>query len=284
MQEKCCCLILNYNDACTTERLTNYIKDFCCFSFILIVDNMSTDDSYQKLLSLRSNKIIVIQTNMNGGYGFGNNFGVNYALNELGCSYVLIANPDVIFEESCVNAMIHVLRHNKNIGIVAPTQLDINRNIINERAWKIPSALKYAFTFTNRGMSIADTHYSNDYFSQENVIVDCVPGALLMVNAKLFISIGGYDIDMFLYCEEDTIGYKMKTHGLSTCLLTKETYIHEHSISISKSIKSIETQRKLINKNKLYFMKKYLKANLIEVCIARALGIKEILKIKIRGA
>lgn len=283
MKNKCCCLILNYNDAGTTAKLVNLIKDYYCFSSILVVDNKSTDDSYRNLLPLSSDKIIVIQTDKNGGYGYGNNYGINYAYNKLGCSFVLIANPDVVFEVSCVNSMIDVLERDKSVGIVAPTQLDIQHNIISERAWKIPSAFNYALTFTSRGMRIANTHYDDNYFSSDVVVVDCVPGAMLMVNANIFISIGGYDTDMFLYCEEDTIGYKTKANGYKTCLLTKVAYVHEHGISISKSINSVVKQRILINKNKIIFMKKYLKANFFEICLARLLGIKEMMRIKIRG-
>lgn len=283
VRKKCCCLILNYNDADTTAKLVGLVRNYNSFSYILVVDNKSTDNSYDRLFSLSTNKVIVIQTDKNGGYGYGNNYGIEYALKKLGCNYVLIANPDVLFEDSCVSAMLDLLKRDGSVGVVAPTQLDIHRNIIPERAWKIPSSFRYALTFTSRGMKLANTHYDSKYFSSDVVEVDCVPGAMLMVNASIFIAIGGYDTDMFLYCEEDTIGYKIKSKGFKTCLLTKDVYIHEHGISISKSIKSVEKQRRLINKNKILFMKKYLKANIFEVCIARILGEKEILRIKIRG-
>ena len=38
----------------------------------------------------------------NGGYGFGNNVGIKYSVETLNADYVLIANPDVIFENDLI--------------------------------------------------------------------------------------------------------------------------------------------------------------------------------------
>jgi len=46
------CLILNYNDPVTTESLVHSIHDFQSLQHILIVDNCSTDGSYERLKTL----------------------------------------------------------------------------------------------------------------------------------------------------------------------------------------------------------------------------------------
>ena len=48
------CVILNYNDAKTVERLVRQIEHFCCFHRIVLVDNDSTDDSWERLKALDS--------------------------------------------------------------------------------------------------------------------------------------------------------------------------------------------------------------------------------------
>ena len=42
-------MIINYNDAKTTEKLLNNVKDYKSISKIIVVDNHSSDDSYQVL-------------------------------------------------------------------------------------------------------------------------------------------------------------------------------------------------------------------------------------------
>ena len=102
---KCACVIINFNDAETTAALVKRIQSYDCIRSVLVVDNCSTDDSLEKLNELEDrNKIVVLKTEYNGGYGYGNNFGVRYAYEVLGERNVLIVNPDVTFSESCLIA------------------------------------------------------------------------------------------------------------------------------------------------------------------------------------
>ncbi|GEM_PF-143653 len=60
------------------------------------------------------------------------------------------------------------------------------------------------------------------------VRVDAVLGSFLAVDVARFNEVGGYDDDVFLYCEENILGQKMKSHGYTTMLLTDQEYIHKH--------------------------------------------------------
>lgn len=44
------CLILNYNDSETIENLLNKIKNYNIIDHIIVVDNKSSDNSYEQLL------------------------------------------------------------------------------------------------------------------------------------------------------------------------------------------------------------------------------------------
>ena len=67
-------LVLNYNDAETTSIFVKSVKSFSSVRMVLVVDNHSTDNSLNKLKLLQEDKVVVIQTEKNGGYGSGNNF------------------------------------------------------------------------------------------------------------------------------------------------------------------------------------------------------------------
>ncbi|MDM8261386.1 glycosyltransferase family 2 protein [Limosilactobacillus vaginalis] len=265
------CQILNYNDADHVVRLVKKIIDYKLIDNILIVDNCSTDNSYSLLKKVFFNniKVKVIKTLSNRGYGVGNNFGVNYAFNYLKSDYVLLSNPDVFFTENVIKSLIDAMLNDSNNGICAPTQ-KIKGKVIKERAWKIPTKFQYVFGETRLAKLIGSTSlYKSSYFSSSRSGVDCVPGALLLLNVRKFLDIGGYDERMFLYCEETTIGFKMKKRGYSTILLNNEFYDHIQSTSINKSIDDNVKQRYYIYYNRLIFLRDYLNASRVWLYIAK---------------
>ena len=55
-------IIINYNDYKTTKRLLDNIKDYKVIDKIYVVDNHSTDDSYENLKKLKIKRYEVIET------------------------------------------------------------------------------------------------------------------------------------------------------------------------------------------------------------------------------
>ena len=66
-------VILNYNDYEETSNFIEQIKGYKVLDEIVIVDNSSTDNSFNKLRKLKDKKISVIKTDGNNGYASGNN-------------------------------------------------------------------------------------------------------------------------------------------------------------------------------------------------------------------
>ena len=67
------------------------------------VDNCSTDGSWKQLKALRDlDKVHVLRTEENGGYGSGNQAGIDYAVTYLEAGYVIIANPDIHVRACCI--------------------------------------------------------------------------------------------------------------------------------------------------------------------------------------
>ena len=58
---------------------------------------------------------------------------------------------------------------------------------------------------------------------------------MFMMNAKEMLKHGMYDENIFLYCEEISLAIKLKKAGKKTALLPRQYFIHNHSVSISKS-------------------------------------------------
>ena len=101
-------VILNYKDFHTVIKLINLIKNYNALDKIVVVDNLSPDDSFDKLKSLKSDKVDVIQSKRNGGYSYGNNFGAFYLIEQYRIDILFIANPDVIFTENFLKVSIYI--------------------------------------------------------------------------------------------------------------------------------------------------------------------------------
>lgn len=253
------CVILNYNDADTTINLIDEIKDYSNLNHIIIVDNLSTDNSFGKLKEKESTKVTVIHSDKNGGYGYGNNIGIKKAHNDFHSDYIIIANPDVHFTEKNIQTMAEELEYNKETCIVAPRALKPNGENQTLIAWKIQSLWDYALSASMIYIKFFSKKYYNlNQFKDKNrVEVDVVPGSLLMVNAEHMISHGMYDEGIFLYGEEETLALKFRKEQLKTVLLLNETYIHEHSVSISKSFPKAIKQKRMNLDSRLYLLKNY---------------------------
>lgn len=259
------CVILNYNDAPTTMTLLERIKNFSVFKYIVVVDNQSTDNSFDVLSLCQNKKIHVIQTERNGGYGFGNNFGVRYSKDVLGSDYVLIANPDVIFEENCIQKLLGSFADD---SVVVASAKQSNSP---DCAWKNCSAMQYVLAtslFFEVWLKIRN--YPKQYFQNKGVAeVFAVPGSLLMVDAEKMIQYGMYDEDFFLYYEEPVLGQKFHDAGLKTILRLDTSYIHNHHVSISKTYRRWSQQHKILLKSAELFLRKYKKANGIQMVFAK---------------
>ena len=123
-------IILNYNSKNDTIRYVNEIKDYKVLDTIIVVDNNSSDaDEFEALEELKTEKIHVIKSDKNGGYSYGNNFGLKHleAL-EQDYDYVVISNPDVEVSSEAFGICFKELKENEKVAVCSPIMLD--------RKWK----------------------------------------------------------------------------------------------------------------------------------------------------
>ena len=279
------CVILNYNDADTVRGLVNEICGYEALDQIVIVDNASTDDSIEKLESLKTEKIHVLRSEKNGGYGSGNNLGVRYAVEQNGADHILIANPDVKFSEECVKALSGVLSRHEDLAAAAAKMDDMTYGELNN-GWKIHGFWGELLAMGPISMRLFKKwlNYPESYFKEKKAVyVDAVHGSMLMVDGKKFLEAGGYDEEIFLYQEETVLAKRMKNCGYRTVLLLNQRYRHEHSVSIKKSFKGQMDRQKLRNTSVLYYMKHYLHIGSVKERIAKLWFAGILLEIRVAG-
>lgn len=255
-------LVLNYNDSVTTAGLINVIKLYSCIRKILVVDNHSTDGSFEKLSVLSGEKVLVVQTERNGGYGAGNNFGIRYLLQNFQSEHVLICNPDVAVSENTLSRLSDFLSSNKEYAIVAPA-MKIPQKGFQYCAFRNASVLSFLMSVELIYSRLFSPLYlrMSSLKKNEKVDVFAVAGSLFMVDARKFAEKKLYDENMFLYFEEFVLGKNCQQDRYKTALLPKIFFIHNHSVSISKTYRSVLKKQFIYLQSYRYVLKNYFLAN-----------------------
>lgn len=252
-------LTLNYNDAETTKRFIAHHKDVDCVRRLLVVDNCSTDDSIEQLMPYTDTKVELIRSDRNGGYGYGNNFGLRHLAKQGGERFVLIANPDTVVSGETLRTLEQFLSNHPNYAVASPFMCDSEGNRCANTAWRIPT--KYGFIF---GESLlfsrlrSAVRYTDIFDLSVSVRdVDVVTGSLLMVDREKMLCVGPYDENMFLYGEELALGLRLKAAGHQTALLPREIFLHQHAASTSKAFPSVISREKMALESEGYILRKY---------------------------
>ena len=256
-------IIVNYNDFTSTEKLIHNIKDYRVIDKIVVVDNHSNDDSPQKLKKLKLPKLKVIINEENKGYSYAINTGAKYLIDEYKECNIIISNADVIIEkEEDIETLIKLL-HRKNVGIVAPTILE--RGTKN-RGWKNPTPKQEIIlnlAYIHRFFRKKYLYYDDDYYQGDFSIVDVLSGCFFLIQSKTLQAVNYLDDHVFLYYEENILAKKLQVKKKINLISNKVTIIHNHSVTIDKSLKRIK-KYKAQKKSQYYFEVEYNNASLLE--------------------
>lgn len=259
-------IVLNYNDYKTTIEFVNQIKEYSCVDNIIIVDNCSTDESFNVLQGhfLYDKKITVLHTDKNNGYASGNNYGIKFALDKYKPSLVCISNPDIIVKESVINELIGFSEEIGNFGVITSEIYDINDKRVSNFFWEIPTFFSSitSFLVVNKFRQKAyikkKLKYKQKLKQFEFIEVDAIPGCFFMADANAIFNVNLLDETTFLYGEETILAYKLKNAGYKNYVLLGNKIIHQHSVSINRTIKSESKKIDLMKQSRIIFLKNYL--------------------------
>ncbi|EDT79011.1 glycosyltransferase family 2 protein [Clostridium perfringens] len=253
-------VVLNYNDYITTEEFIDSIQNYNIINKIIVVDNNSTDNSHEILKKKINKKIDFLASDKNGGYAYGNNIGIKYAIERYNPKNIIISNPDVLIEEKCIINLINELNKNSTFGMITGTMLNSNKEISKGLAWKLPKYKDDIITsFIVLNKIFKPLEYNNKKLLNNTLNeVDVIPGSFFIAKAEALKKVRFFDEDTFLYCEERILSYKMKKMNYKIILKSDESYIHNHSITINKNISNYYRRYDILKNSKIIYMKKYL--------------------------
>jgi len=257
-------VILNWNQPdLTIETISSFLKinPVKFFYHIYLVDNGSTDNSFQKFLKLYKNNqtITLLRTKLNLGYAGGNNFGIKKALFKKH-DYVLIANNDIVVSPDFLEKLIDVSQNNPK-SILFPKIYfapgyeyhhdRYRKSELGKVIWALGGKIDWNNVYAS---NIAIDEVDKGQYNDTNFIIDFISGCCLLVPIDVFKKIGLFDDRYFLYLEDVDFSKRAQKMGYKLHLVPDSIIWHLNSASSSPSS---DLQNYFINRNRLLFGFKY---------------------------
>lgn len=264
MQKKFGMVIVNYNDYPMTSRLLHSVESYSCLDCIVVVDNSSSDGSFLKLKKLANDHIAVIQ-NHNRQYASGLNLGAQYLIERLGDCVILFSNSDIIIKkEQDMKILFQDVKD--HVVVVGPV---VEENGTLNRGWRLPSTfheILFNIPFFSRRFKERYLLYDEKLYEGDTSFVDVVSGCFFLVDSQFLKNCGFFDEGTFLYYEEQIFAEVVKRKKKREMIDNRVTIIHDHSVTIDKSLKRIQ-KHKVLKKSQRYYVKKYKNANFIQMLL-----------------
>lgn len=263
-------VILNYNDFATTDKMLVQIHDYVFLSKIIVVDNYSSDDSYHRLIEKygSDSKIVIVQTERNGGFSFGNLIGIQYARDRLGSQFIFVSNPDIVVSEQTLVETVRTLESDSSAVACAPLvrrpYTDAPCDYFFGGTFLYDFFMFFPFMYRLFGKKLREP--AADAIQE----VKLLPGCFLCLTASVYDITQLYDTDFFLCYEEQVMSEKVHKAGLKLLLNTKISLLHEESVSIKKNINTIRKNRIVFDSFCLFY-RRYKHVPTLFIFIARGL-------------
>jgi len=194
---------------------------------IIVVDNNSSDTSCAMILE-EFPDIQMISNSSNIGFSKANNQGVCLAKGE----YILILNPDIIVAEDSIDKVIDFADKQINLGAVGVRMIDGIGDFLPESKRNVPT-IRVA---NQKIRGIAKNYYAIQFEENDTAKIDILTGAFLLMKRQVFLNVGGFDEDYFMYGEDVDLCYKLLKNGYDNFYLGETTILHYKGESTKKDI------------------------------------------------
>lgn len=251
-------IIVNYHSADLVVDCIHsiYEKTENILYEIIVVDNASCDGSVERLQKEFGNKITVIASEENLGFGKANNLGATVAQGR----YLFLLNPDTLLVTNAINQLYHYLDEHPNVGVAggnlytpdmkaAPSYCMVFDSIEIEKkkaSWveliggKIKTKAEQRFKKEKR-LSFEQEFNHGDKPKE----VAYIFGADMMMPKSLFNQVGGFDPDFFMYGEEEELTCRIADAGYKSMNVPDVKIIHLEGATVKAQGAFSERQFKM---------------------------------------
>jgi GT2 family glycosyltransferase len=210
-------ILVTYNGSKWIENCLNSILDSSLKSDIFIVDNCSNDNTIQIIEEKYSDSVLLYKSEINLGFGKGNNLGLKHALIN-NYDYVFLLNQDAFLEKETLKRMIKVSESNNEYGVLSPIHL-------NDKGNKLEMYFSDFVGYQN------NPHFYSDFLIK-NVVQDVydfqfISAAAWLLPIETLRKIGGFDPIFWHYGEDDNYCQRVLYHNLKIGVVTNTFIKHD---------------------------------------------------------
>lgn len=248
-------VILNWDGWHDTIKCIESLKRVIYPNFIpIVVDNASTNDSVERIKKVFPD-LELFEMETNTGFSGGNNFGIQYALNN-GADYVLLLNNDVIVDPLFLSTMVNEMEKDENTGALNPKIYYLNDSRGNV-FWSTGGKTNlWLASSSSRGQGQTDSGQFD-----EPTEVDFGTGCCLLISREALGKVGLLDDNYFAYYEDADWSYRLRQNGLKVKYTPKAKIWHAVQASSKVTDTGSGTLSPFVHflaaRNHLWFLRSY---------------------------
>lgn len=205
---------------------------------VVIVDNDSGDGSFEAIKAelarpeWPSDRIEVVQSGHNGGFGAGNNFGIRHGMARRVYDYVYILNSDAFPDPGSIRALLNHLQINRQTGL-AGSYIHGPDGDPHLTAFRFPSIWGELEGAARVGAvsKMLEKHIVPLPIPEVSGPVDWLAGASMMIRREVLEQVGLFDETFFLYFEETDLCLRAAHVGWRTDYVRDSEVTHIGSVS-----------------------------------------------------
>lgn len=224
---------------------------------IIIVDNFSSDNSVEILVSFLENSklnIKLIKSHKNLGFGAACNLAFQY----VDSKFFLLLNPDIVINYDSISKIVMFAQSNPTHKIYGGHVLDEFGENKNLSGLREPTLIGLAFwaLFIDRmierfGLGKYDQYNFKSGFNFK--LVDSVSGCFFLIESNLFRSLNGFDERFFMYSEEVDLCRRARLDFNALPVVIEDVKIHHKGGATTTSLNKL----KLLYFHRFVYYKKH---------------------------
>lgn len=211
-------VVVNYKGIENTQKCLRALHASAPVPRIAVVDNTPNEAGLADMVrSFPEATLIISPANL--GFGGGNNRGIEWAIDQTDCDFVLILNNDAWIQPDTITRLEQALDADPASGLVTP------KIVFAEdpgRLWYGPGFVEWRFARGNvPGFNgPVDTH-----LAERRGYVEFASGCVMLIRRELLVQLGGFNSNYFMYEEDTEFSIRAIKHGFKI-LYMPEIVVH----------------------------------------------------------
>lgn len=207
---------------------------------IIFVDNASAKNE-GTIIGDKFPCVHVIRSDLNGGFSYGNNLGIQYALDN-GYEYITLLNNDTVVAP---DMFLQLEAYCSSSNISAPKMYYYSKS----------NVIWYGGGEINKKTGNAEHTYMNcdEVFNEKPQSCTFVTGCCMMIKADTFLKVGFLEENYFMYYEDADFCIRLLRAGVGITYVPAAKLWHKVSVSTGGSDSPFSTY--YMTRNRLHYVK-----------------------------